>query len=563
MNETAATTSSSSTSSAAAVADSASAAATTKTANSVAASVSAPGSAAAAATSTTTPAKATSVKLLIKASNQQYDDQILEIDLLWTVKRLKTHLALVYPNKPPVDEQKLIYSGQLLNDSLLLKDVIRSYKDVYTQNHIIHLVYTPKNSLNTSFMQKSKSSSSSAPANMSPNGNTTDGLRQRHATGAASSNTTSQPNYHQQYYQQYQQQQPNLVYPQFNQQMQNQQCPVYDPNNPQYPLPFSIPRQFNMQAMATQQAAMYNWMQQVYSQYMEQCIRMANTTATAAGVPNFYTTNVGAAATANLPTTMASPLGFNPFLQQMPFLAPATAAGVTTAGAHNPVIPAATMLSQQAGPANLSAAQSLAQPVRGTETNTAAQAAAGEEAQQPQGQQERQQAAAPRFPNIVQEEQENRDWLDNFFSITRLAIFLTILYFNSSPLRCLAVVVIAGGIYLYHIGVLRLRNERNNNNINRNNNAADADQIRRGVRQVQQVAQADEQRNPENAGGAADNVVDGQQHSSANAAAGEGAAANAAEATENNNDNTASVISIVRTFVVTFFTSLLPETPTL
>lgn len=40
------------------------------------------------------------VKLLIKASNQQYDDQIIESDLSWTVKRLKSHLALVYPSKP-------------------------------------------------------------------------------------------------------------------------------------------------------------------------------------------------------------------------------------------------------------------------------------------------------------------------------------------------------------------------------------------------------------------------------------------------------------------------------
>lgn len=58
------------------------------------------------------------------------------------------------------------------------------------------------------------------------------------------------------------------------------------------------------------------------------------------------------------------------------------------------------------------------------------------------------QVAAPRFPNMPQEEADNRDWLDNIFSITRLALFLTILYFNSSPLRCLAVVIIAGGIYL-------------------------------------------------------------------------------------------------------------------
>lgn len=96
MNETTAETTSSTTSSAAAVADSASAAATTKTPS----TVSSVGNVASAPIPTTTSTKATSVKLLIKASNQQYDDQILDIDMLWTVKRLKTHLEMVYPNKP-------------------------------------------------------------------------------------------------------------------------------------------------------------------------------------------------------------------------------------------------------------------------------------------------------------------------------------------------------------------------------------------------------------------------------------------------------------------------------
>lgn len=68
-------------------------------------------------------------------------------------------------------------------------------------------------------------------------------------------------------------------------------------------------------------------------------------------------------------------------------------------------------------------------------------------------QQQQQQAAAnrqvdgPHFPNI-QEEPENHDWLDSFFSFTRLAIFITVLYFNSSPLRCLLVMLIASVIYL-------------------------------------------------------------------------------------------------------------------
>lgn len=69
-------------SSAAAVADGASAAAHTKTVG-------------------TAPVKSAShVKLLIKSSNQQYEDHVIESDMLWTVKRLKSHLSVVYPSKP-------------------------------------------------------------------------------------------------------------------------------------------------------------------------------------------------------------------------------------------------------------------------------------------------------------------------------------------------------------------------------------------------------------------------------------------------------------------------------
>lgn len=40
------------------------------------------------------------IRLLIKASSQQFEDMTIESDLLWTVKRLKAHLSLVYPGKP-------------------------------------------------------------------------------------------------------------------------------------------------------------------------------------------------------------------------------------------------------------------------------------------------------------------------------------------------------------------------------------------------------------------------------------------------------------------------------
>lgn len=41
------------------------------------------------------------------------------------------------------EEQKLIYSGQLLNDSTVLKDILRQYEGQDT--HTVHLVFTPKN----------------------------------------------------------------------------------------------------------------------------------------------------------------------------------------------------------------------------------------------------------------------------------------------------------------------------------------------------------------------------------------------------------------------------------
>lgn len=98
------------------------------------------------------------VKLIIRAPNQNFDDQIIYCNTDWTVLRLKNHLSEVYPNKPvifilfiiifclkkfynygvgiknsdycflifqAVEEQKLIYSGHLLHDHLQLKEIIR------------------------------------------------------------------------------------------------------------------------------------------------------------------------------------------------------------------------------------------------------------------------------------------------------------------------------------------------------------------------------------------------------------------------------------------------------
>uniref|UniRef100_A0A182SL48 Homocysteine-responsive endoplasmic reticulum-resident ubiquitin-like domain member 2 protein n=1 Tax=Anopheles maculatus TaxID=74869 RepID=A0A182SL48_9DIPT len=57
-------------------------------------------------------------------------------------------------------------------------------------------------------------------------------------------------------------------------------------------------------------------------------------------------------------------------------------------------------------------------------------------------------AQARRFPNIVVEEQENNDWLDVFFSMCRVGILITVIYLYSSPMRCLTVLFIGVMLYL-------------------------------------------------------------------------------------------------------------------
>lgn len=82
------------------------------------------------------------VTLIVKAPNQQIDDQSIQCQSSWTVGQLKGHLAEVYPSKPSTEDQKIIYSGQLLDDNTVLKDVLRTYESQIA--HTMHLVCAPK-----------------------------------------------------------------------------------------------------------------------------------------------------------------------------------------------------------------------------------------------------------------------------------------------------------------------------------------------------------------------------------------------------------------------------------
>ncbi|KAH8385398.1 homocysteine-responsive endoplasmic reticulum-resident ubiquitin-like domain member 2 protein [Drosophila serrata] len=458
-----------------------------------------------------------SVRLLIKSSNQQYDDLNVESDLGWTVKRLKKQLSLVYPGKPEIHDQKLIYSGKLLDDSQKISEVIRSYKDVYQQHHIFHLVCASKN-IPKPPVKLAPPKEHTVPLQSQDN---TNELRQRHAAA------------HQ--HQQQAQQAVNATVPPlanpWSQFWQHNMAAAASSGSPMAAATASANP--HPHVLLQQQAILYNaWMQQVYAQYMQEL-------ALRSSVPG--SSNPATPISPQPPSLLAHPLFAQ--LARIPNLSEAQA-GVQAAP------PAAA--APPAPPAEVAAAP----------------------------------LARPNFPHI-QEEPEMRDWLDSFFSFTRLAIFVTVLYFNSSPLRCLLVVLIAGAIYLYHIGILRMRRERNNNNINRNNNAGDAAAAFAAVQQIQRMMDAAVEREnndpqaanepgvvPPAAEGAAPAAQDVPDAATAAAPPAPATAANPdaaavdvsaeamAVAVEPPNANN-SVISVVRTFVITFFTSLLPEAPAL
>lgn len=68
----------------------------------------------------------------------------------------------------------MIYSGQLLQDAVVLKDVLRQYDGQET--HTVHLVYTPKQmrmDSNTTNKESPAAGSSSSPSNDMSSGDST------------------------------------------------------------------------------------------------------------------------------------------------------------------------------------------------------------------------------------------------------------------------------------------------------------------------------------------------------------------------------------------------------
>jgi hypothetical protein len=257
---------------------------------------------------------------------------------------------------------------------VVLKDVLREYEG--QEAHTVHLVFTPKNTPDKNLSKAEKQNTrQSSPVASGISQNTTstvsmssNELRQRNTAASAGTASTS----------------PQQPY-QSNMDIPSYLNAFYASNGAQ---------SGDANSILTQQYAMHTWMQQAYTQYMNQYMSL-----------------------------LSSPEAFYQMSQQQQSQSPQNFAFV------QPPTPFGS-----SDPAALSDAAQL-------RNNNEAQPAPGVQAAAAEPQQRR-------FPNIIQDEQENRDWLDIMYSVSRLMILLCLIYFYSSPVRCLVVILIGIMIYL-------------------------------------------------------------------------------------------------------------------
>lgn len=114
-----------------------------------------------ATTTTTAGTGGEDLVVIVRAPNQEILDFRVECFSSWTVRNLKEHLQKTYQGNPLPVDQKLIYSGQLLEDSAVLRDVLR-HEGASPCQHTVHLVCRPpKGSIQNS--QRGQSSSTGRP----------------------------------------------------------------------------------------------------------------------------------------------------------------------------------------------------------------------------------------------------------------------------------------------------------------------------------------------------------------------------------------------------------------
>lgn len=184
------------------------------------------------------------VRLVVKAPNQQIEDQMVECALDWTVRKLKAHLSEAYPSKPKAEEQKLIYSGQLLHDHLMLKDFLRQYDA--EKVHTVHLVClsaddAPRTAVSDPTQRPSTTANTNVHSSAAPS-SSSDGLRHRSATSV---------------------------------QVSSSQLSVGQASSPQFP--YAVPNLVGAQPPLDLGAQQMAWMQHIYHQYMNVYLQQYHT----------------------------------------------------------------------------------------------------------------------------------------------------------------------------------------------------------------------------------------------------------------------------------------------
>ncbi|GAB1600106.1 homocysteine-responsive endoplasmic reticulum-resident ubiquitin-like domain member 2 protein [Argonauta hians] len=179
----------------------------------------------------------TPITLIVKAPNQRIADVTVDCMLEWTVKKLKSHISDVYPNKPTIQHQKLIYSGKLLLDNLRLKDIFHQYDQ--GSQHTIHLVCTQVTDASNKTNTQSTEAKESVPEASAPEpaSFTAPDTELRHRSHNAEG--------------------------------------FYNPSMTNSPFPQQIPYVMSPMGPLSQPGFLYSpeqyaWMQQMYSQYMAQ-----------------------------------------------------------------------------------------------------------------------------------------------------------------------------------------------------------------------------------------------------------------------------------------------------
>ncbi|XP_066959273.1 homocysteine-responsive endoplasmic reticulum-resident ubiquitin-like domain member 2 protein [Macrobrachium rosenbergii] len=358
------------------------------------------------------------ITLIVKAANQSVPDHRLECDAEWTILKVKGLLSSAHPSKPKVEEQRLIYSGQLLLDDLQLRNVLRhpAENNAYT----IHLVCSPPRHASPSSSSSSQSSSATAPRQPQPQsqpqppppppprqtgatpsggmtapqqeapaaapasseGESSDGLRRRNVAVASSDGTS-------------------VATP------QGIEAAAGYPTQAQVTVSVLQATADPIQQMAT--------MQQMYANYMAymQYIQMG---------------------------------GGMPWPQQMLHHIPASPSNAAAASAAQAAAAAAS-------PSAESVEQQAHQPQAAGDQNVAANLQP-QQPQQPQPQ-IRMNAQGGEVEDDDENEGLGRDWLDWIYVLSRMVVLLSVVYFYSTVSRFMIVVCIALLLYLYQAGWFR------------------------------------------------------------------------------------------------------------